>query len=189
MSELSNGPCVVFVNAGAVRNEPGNDSDEPANTGKKDCPAEEQQDLEDIDNLCSLVNSNTLRASSWHPLRRGKNSRRTDNEVIFDNRVALDNKVTLANNGPTINHHRGALNHHRGVLDHRVMDHRVVGVDTLTLCPPKREHYTGSLRRSSSVNLPLLNTGRVPDILKDDYVGFIRESGPDQEMTSTSQTR
>ena len=37
----------------------------------------------------------------------------------------------------------------------------------------------GPLRRSSSVNIPLIKqASAVPEILRDDYVGYIRDSGP-----------
>ena len=53
-------------------------------------------------------------------------------------------------------------------------------LNSLVLFPPPRDSFTGSLRRSSSVHFPLHNAGPVPAILKDDYVGFIKASLPDE---------
>lgn len=48
--------------------------------------------------------------------------------------------------------------------------------DKVLLSPPNR---LMPLRRSSSVNIPLIKqSSAVPEILREDYVGYIRDSGP-----------
>ena len=56
-------------------------------------------------------------------------------------------------------------------------------LDKIFLYPGRLGLHQAPLRRSSSCNIPLIKqTSAVPEILRDDYVGYIRDSGPN-EMT------
>lgn len=54
-------------------------------------------------------------------------------------------------------------------------------LDKIFLYPGRLGLHQAPLRRSSSCNIPLIKqTSAVPEILRDDYVGYIRDSGPNE---------